>query len=84
MKHIEIINPKVLILAGAIASKTILKENRGIIQLRGKWYNLPISNNVNIKTMPIFHPAFLLRQPSRRREAWEDLKNIKKEIDLIT
>ena len=84
LKHIEIINPKILILAGAISSKTILREKKGIIQLRGKWHNLLISESVNIKTMPIFHPAFLLRQPSRKKEAWEDLKKIKKEIDLIT
>mgnify|MGYP002833131588 CR=1 FL=1 len=84
LKHIEIINPKVLILAGAIAAKAVLKESRGIIELRGKWHNLPISKSTNIKTMPIFHPAFLLRQPSRKKEAWEDLKKIKKEIDLIT
>ena len=37
-----------------------------------------------IKTMPIYHPSFLLRQPSRKRDAWEDLKKLKKEIDLIT
>ena len=43
-----------------------------------------INKSINIKTMPIFHPAFLLRQPSRKREAWEDLKKIKLEIDLIT
>ena len=82
-KHIEIIKPKVLILAGAIAAKAILNENKGIIQLRGNWHSLNIANK-NIKAMPIYHPAFLLRQPSRKREAWEDLKKIKKEIDLIT
>ena len=85
LKHIEIINPKILILAGAIATKAILNENnKGIIQLRGKWQNLSLNKSTNIKTMPIFHPAFLLRQPSRKREAWEDLKKIKLEIDLIT
>ena len=74
-----------MILAGAIATKAILNENnKGIIQLRGKWQNLSLSKSINIKTMPIFHPAFLLRQPSRKREAWEDLKKIKLEIDLIT
>ena len=74
-----------MILAGAIATKAILKENnKGIIQLRGKWQNLSLNKSINIKTMPIFHPAFLLRQPSRKREAWEDLKKIKLEIDLIT
>ena len=84
LKHIELINPKVLILAGAIAAKTVLRENKGIIQLRGKWHNLFISKSINIKTMPIFHPAFLLRQPSRKKETWDDLKKIKKEIDIIT
>ncbi len=85
LKHIELIKPKILILAGAIAAKAILKENnKGIIQLRGKWQNFNLNNSTNIKTMPIFHPAFLLRQPSRKRDAWEDLKKIKKEIDLIT
>ena len=85
LRHIELINPKILILAGAIAAKAILKENnKGIIQLRGKWQNFSINKATIIKTMPIYHPSFLLRQPSRKRDAWEDLKKIKKEIDLIT
>ena len=84
IRHIELVKPKILILTGAIAAKAILKENIGIIQLRGKWNNLKISKSLTIKTMPILHPAFLLRQPSRKREAWEDLKKIKREIDLIT
>ena len=85
LRHIELINPKILILAGAIAAKAILKENnKGIIQLRGKWQNFSLNKATIIKTMPIYHPSFLLRQPSRKRDAWEDLKKIKKEIDLIT
>ena len=85
LRHIELINPKILILAGAIAAKAILKENnKGIIQLRGKWQNFSLNKDTIIKTMPIYHPSFLLRQPSRKRDAWEDLKKIKKEIDLIT
>ena len=84
LKHIEIIKPKILILAGAIAAKAILNENnKGIIQLRGNWQNFMLNKSLIIKTMPIFHPAFLLRQPSRKRDAWEDLKKIKREIDLI-
>ena len=84
LRHIELINPKILILAGAIAAKAILKENnKGIIQLRGKWQNFSLNKATIIKTMPIYHPSFLLRQPSRKRDAWEDLKKIKKEIDLI-
>ena len=83
IKHIEIIRPKILILAGAIASKAILQNrDEGITQLRGRWQDLNLDNNsLKIKAMPIFHPAFLLRQPARKREAWEDLKLIKKAID---
>ena len=84
-RHIEIINPKILILAGSIASKTLLEiQDKGITQLRGKWQDFNINkNNLKIKAMPIFHPAFLLRQPTRKREAWEDLKIIKKAIDKL-
>ena len=83
IRHIEIIKPKILILAGAISAKTILNNNSdGITKLRGNWYhkNLGASNH-KVKIMPIFHPAFLLRQPARKREAWQDLKNIRLEID---
>ena len=85
MKHIEIISPKILILAGAIASKTLLDiQDKGITQLRGKWHDINIKKkNLKIKAMPMFHPAFLLRQPARKREAWEDLKMIKKAIDNL-
>ena len=84
-KHIEIVRPKILILAGSIAAKAILNDHsQGITQLRGKWQNVKISNSNNLlPAMPIFHPAFLLRQPARKREAWEDLKNIKKAIDML-
>ncbi len=83
-KHIEIINPKILILAGATAAKSIYNVETGITQIRGKWNNINIGSCKNLKSMAIFHPAFLLRQPARKREAWEDLKKIKIEIDKYT
>ena len=85
-KHLEIIKPKILILAGAISSKIILdRKDFGITQLRGQWYDVYLKEiNHKIKAMPIYHPAFLMRQPIRKREAWEDLKNIEKEIKKIT
>ncbi len=85
LKHIEIIQPKILILAGSIASRAILKnQDKGITQLRGKWCRLNIGQKeLKVDAMPIFHPNFLLKQPSRKREAWEDLKKIKEAIDRI-
>ena len=82
LKHIELINPKILILAGAIATKAILNEySKGIIQLRGKWQDFSLNKTDNIKTMPIFHPAFLLRSPNYKKDAWNDLQMLKKNIN---
>ena len=83
-KHIDLIKPKILVLVGAIAAGAVLNAQSGITQIRGKWKNIGTKNAKNIKTIAIFHPAFLLRQPSRKREAWEDLKKIKIEIDTYT
>ena len=83
-KHIDIIKPKILVLVGATAASTILNIESGITQIRGKWKNIETKNIKKLKTIAIFHPAFLLRQPSRKREAWEDLKKIKIEIDTYT
>ena len=80
-KHINLINPKILVLVGATAASAILNIKTGITQIRGKWKNIETKDIKNIKSIAIFHPAFLLRQPSRKREAWEDLKKIKIEID---
>ena len=83
-RHIELIRPKLLILAGATAAKSIYNTDIGITQIRGNWKNIDIGNIRNLKSIAIFHPAFLLRQPARKREAWDDLKKIKIEIDLHT
>ena len=75
LRHIELIKPKILILAGAIAAKAILKENnKGIIQLRGKWQNFPLNKDTIIKTMPISSIIFT-ETAFKERDAWEDLKN---------
>ena len=83
-KHINLINPKILVLVGATAASAILNIQTGITQIRGKWKNIETKDIKSLKSIAIFHPAFLLRQPARKREAWEDLKKIKIEIDTYT
>ena len=76
-KHISIINPKVLVLVGSTVAKTILDSEIGITQLRGKWKNVSFDDNKSyVKTISIFHPAFLIKQPTRKIEAWKDLQSI--------
>ncbi len=82
-KHIEIIQPSILVLLGGTATKAILATTLGITKLRGNWHKY---NSLSIKEpipiMAMYHPAFLLRSPGHKKEAWEDLQKIQKKIQL--
>ena len=78
-KHIELINPKVLMLLGSTATFALLKSSEGITKIRGRWVDFNL-DNISIPTLPTFHPAFLLRQPAQKKHVWEDLKSLKKRV----
>jgi uracil-DNA glycosylase len=71
MKQIDVIQPKIICALGAFASQTLLKTDAKITALRGKFYDFE-----GIQVIPTYHPAFLLRNPERKREVWEDMKKI--------
>ena len=80
-RHIEIINPLIIVLLGGTASKALLTTTEGITKLRGTWHHynsLGLSNP--ILTRAIFHPAFLLRSPQFKKQTWEDLQEIQKKL----
>jgi len=79
-KHIELINPKVLLLLGSTSTYALLKDKTPITKIRGKWFPLNI-NGKNIQAMPTFHPAFLLRQQKQKKYVWEDLQNVRDSIN---
>ena len=80
-EHILIIDPKILILMGSTAMEAILGSNKRISKERGQWKEVIIKQK-NYKTIVTFHPAYLLRKPDQKKFSWEDLKIIRKEIDL--
>ena len=75
-KHIEIINPKILVLLGSTAMNALIGNEVVISKMRGKWIEKKFGN---CKTSVIitFHPAFLMRQPAQKKLAWIDLKMIR-------
>ena len=75
-KHIEIINPKILVLLGSTAMNALIGNDVVISKMRGKWIEKKFGN---CKTSVIitFHPAFLMRQPAQKKMAWVDLKMIR-------
>ena len=82
-EQIELIKPKVIVLAGSTAVQSYLNIDEPISKLRGKWIV-----KEDIKYMPIFHPSYLLRNPSKEKGkpkwlTWQDLKKVKKEISSV-
>lgn len=75
-KHIEIINPKILVLLGSTAMNALIGNDIVISKARGKWIDKEFGS---CKTSVIitFHPAFLMRQPAQKKMAWIDLKMIR-------
>ena len=79
IKHIEIINPQILILLGSTALNTIIGNDNVISDIRGKWIDKKIGS-CKTSVIASFHPAFLMRQPNNKKLSWIDLKMIKKKI----
>ena len=78
-KHIEIINPTILVLLGSAALKTVIGSDKVISEIRGKWIDKKIGK-CNTSVIASFHPAFLMRQPDQKQMSWIDLKMIRKKI----
>ena len=76
-EQIDIIKPKIICALGTFAAQTLLKTDTPISRLRGAFHSYH-----NTKLLPTFHPAYLLRNASEKRKAWEDFKLIKKELGL--
>ena len=69
--QIDLIRPRVMVALGATAVEGLLGKTVGITRLRGNWQRYR-----DIPLMPTFHPAYLLRDPSKKKEAWDDLKTV--------
>ena len=78
LRHIALAQPTALVLAGGTAASALLSQSEGITRLRGRWFDLAVPGlAAPVPTIPMFHPAFLLRSPERKRDAWRDLLALK-------
>ncbi len=75
-KHIEIINPKILVLLGSTAMNALIGSEFVISKMRGKWIEKKFGS-CKVSLIVTFHPAFLMRQPAQKKLAWIDLKMIR-------
>lgn len=83
--QIKLIKPKILLLTGAPATKVVLKNEDPMSKVRGQWFKLP---GTDISVMPLFHPSYLLRYPSKEKGTpkwltWQDMKEVRGALDFI-
>jgi len=71
MRQLELIKPRLIVSLGKFAAQTLLKNEAPVSRLRGKWQSYQ-----GIPLMPTYHPAFLLRNPTAKRDVWEDMKEV--------
>ena len=76
LREIAVVQPEVIVVMGNTAMRNLLDTKEGITKLRGHFQDYK-----GIKVMPTFHPAYLLRDPSKKRETWEDLKKVREYLD---
>jgi DNA polymerase len=79
-RQIELVNPDVLVTLGNPSTQTLLSTREGIMKTRGRWFEYDTGTRV-IRALATFHPAYLLRSPSYKRLAWQDLRAIAKALE---
>ena len=84
LRHVALVKPQVVVLCGGTAASALLPVSEGITRLRGRWFELAVPGlDLPVPTLPMFHPAFLLRTPERKREAWRDLLALKARLASV-
>ncbi|RIK99607.1 MAG: uracil-DNA glycosylase [Proteobacteria bacterium] len=78
-RHIELVDPEVLVCLGKPSTQTLLNVTDGIVRTRGRWFDYDTGSRV-IGAMPTFHPAYLLRQPVSKRQSWQDFRAIARRL----
>ncbi len=81
-RHIQLVKPRLIVLLGKSAAATILETQEGITRIRGKWRSYG-KNGLDVPVLPTYHPAYLLRQPSAKRDAWQDFLKVKTRLESL-
>ena len=78
LREITVVRPKIIVVLGNTATQNLLDTKIGITKLRGEFQDY-----YGVKVMPTFHPAYLLRDPTKKRETWEDMKKVRDELNKL-
>jgi uracil-DNA glycosylase family 4 len=79
-RQVELVAPRLVVTLGGSAMQTVFGTTSGIIKMRGKWARVSIGKH-EVDAMPTLHPAYLLRTPAAKQQAWRDLLSLRLKID---
>jgi uracil-DNA glycosylase family 4 len=81
-RHIELANPGVIVLLGAVAARHVMGITEGIMKSRGRWMEYRVGERM-VPILPTLHPAYLLRQPAHKKLAWRDLQALAARMEAL-
>jgi len=81
-RHIELPNPGIIVLLGAVAARHVMGVTEGIMRTRGRWLEYRVGEAM-VPVMPTLHPAYLLRQPAHKKLAWRDLQAVASRMEAL-
>ncbi len=82
LRHVELASPRLLVLLGGTAAKALLRSREGITRLRGRWHEVaPREGGASLPALATLHPAYLLRNPAAKKDAWHDLLLLRRRLD---
>jgi len=81
-RHVELAQPRLIILLGAVAARHVVGISDGIMKLRGRWLEYRVGDHM-VPLLPTLHPAYLLRQPAHKKLAWRDLQAAQAKLESL-
>lgn len=81
LRHIALVRPRHVVLLGGTSAKALLRAKEGITRLRGKWHPVAVEGLGEVPALATLHPAYLLRTPAAKRDAWADLLMLRRSIN---
>jgi DNA polymerase len=83
LRHIALVRPRHLVLLGGVSAKAVLRAKEGITRLRGRWHAVTGDDGGRLPGLATLHPAYLLRNPVAKKDAWADLVLLRRTLDGV-
>jgi DNA polymerase len=80
-RHLALARPRIVVTLGALSTRALIGNDAGIRKMRGRWLKLELEGAGPVKLLPMLHPAYLLRTPGAKRDAWADLLALRRALD---